>query len=202
LNRGIFSFNEVLDAALLKPVAQGYRAIMPTEGRKAVNNFLRNLNEPVNMANAMLQMDFQQTMTSLWRFLLNSTLGFGGLYDFAGENATLPYREEDFGQTLAVWAGNDDSSYFMIPILGPSTIRDAFGRIVDIAFNPLVYFESDVPAISQAVADGITTRERLLDVTDDIYRTSFDPYATIRSGYLQHRKAEIFNTRKADGKAN
>lgn len=193
-NRQMFAFNEVVDQVVLRPIAATYRYIVPQQGRTAVRNVLRNLGEPVTMVNAMLQGDVERFFTSFWRFVLNSTFGFAGIYDFAGENTPLTYRGEDFGQTLAVWANNTDSSYLVLPILGPSTVRDVFGRVVDIAFNPLTYIDDGRPAVYQGLAQGLATREELLDLTDEIHRTSLDPYATYRSGYLQHRVGQIKNT--------
>lgn len=192
-NRQVFAFNEVVDMLVLEPVSRGYRAVVPEVGRKGVRNAMRNFYEPVTMVNAFLQGDVQRGFTAFWRFMINTTLGFGGLYDFAGENTELKYRQEDFGQTIGVWADNTDSAYLMLPILGPSTTRDAFGRGVDILLNPWTYGLEDWESIAIAAGNGISERERALDLIDDIYETSFDPYATIRSGYIQRRKALILN---------
>ena len=197
-NRQVFAFNEVVDTMLLKPVAQVYRFAVPEVGRKAISNALRNFYEPVTMANALLQLDFEGAMTSMWRFLINSTLGIGGLYDFAGENTELKHRPEDFGQTLGVWGNDTQSDYLVLPILGPSTTRDAFGRIVDVFLNPWTYGLETWESVAIAGGQGIAAREEALDLIDDIYETSFDPYATIRSGYTQRRKAQILNTHEAD----
>lgn len=197
-NRQVFAFNEVVDTVLLKPVASAYRFVVPDIGRTAVSNVLRNFYEPVTMANAVLQLDFDRAFTSLWRFLINSTLGVGGLYDFAGENTELKPRTEDFGQTVGVWANNTDSSYLVLPILGPSTTRDAFGRVVDVFLNPWTYGLETWESAAIAGMNGIAAREEALDLVDDIYATSFDPYATIRSGYIQRRKAMILNTQEAE----
>ena len=192
-NRQVFAFNEVVDTVLLRPVASTYRAITPEYARKGMRNFFRNFYEPVTMANALLQGDPERFFTSMWRFFLNTTLGFGGVYDFAGTYGNLPYRQEDFGQTLAVWADDDDSAYLVLPILGPSTTRDALGRVVDIFLDPWTYSLKAEEAIGAAVGQGITIREELIDPIDDVYATSFDPYATIRSAYEQSRKAAIHN---------
>lgn len=197
-NRQVFAFNEVADMLILKPVAQVYHFVMPKMGRKAVSNALSNFYEPVTMVNAALQLDFDRAFTSFWRFIINTTLGVGGLYDFAGENTALKPREEDFGQTIGVWAKDTDSSYLVLPFFGPSTTRDAFGRVVDIFLNPWTYVLDRNENIGVAVADGISDRESALGLIDDIYRTSLDPYATIRSGYTQHRKAQILNVHGAD----
>ena len=196
-NRQVFAFNEVVDMVLLEPVARGYRFVVPEIGRKGIRNALRNFYEPVTMINAFLQFDAQRGFTAFWRFILNTTFGFGGLYDFAGENTELTYRNEDFGQTLAVWADNTDSAYLVLPIMGPSTTRDAFGRVVDIFLNPWTYPLDDGGSAAVAAVNGIAQREDALDTLDEIYETSFDPYATIRSGYLQRREALIRNQRRS-----
>lgn len=194
-NRQVFAFNEVADMLVLKPVAQVYRFVVPEVGRTAIRNALRNFYEPVVMVNAFLQLDPERGFTAMWRFLINTTLGFGGLYDFAGENTELKYRSEDFGQTLGVWAGNDDSAYLVIPFLGPSTTRDAFGRLVDVGLNPWNYGLKTSESIGVAVGKGVSDREHVIDVLDEVYETSFDPYATIRSAYIQNRKAKIRNSK-------
>ncbi|MCI5048864.1 MAG: VacJ family lipoprotein [Rickettsiales bacterium] len=197
-NREVFEINEILDVSLAQPIARGYRAIIPSYGRKAVRNVLRNLNEPVNFINALLQFDTQQAFTSFWRFILNTTLGFGGIYDFAGENSPLKYRQEDFGQTLAVWANDTQSDYVVLPLLGPSTVRDTFGRVVDVAMNPFTYIFETTGSVIWGGIEAVSDREDILDLTDDIYATSFDPYASIRSAYLQRRRAMILNTHNAN----
>ena len=196
LNRSIFKFNEVVDNILLKPVAQGYRFITPEPVRDRIGNVSSNLGEPINMLNAFLQGDVQQGFTSFWRFVINTTVGLGGMHDVA-KDAGLPYRSEDFGQTLAVW-GVGEGGYVMLPIFGPSTLRDTFGLGVDIASSPWTYIpRDDTASIGVAVGRGIVKREQLLDPIDDIYATSLDPYATFRSVYLQRRDSEIRNSKPA-----
>lgn len=193
-NRQMFAFNEVLDKVLLKPIAQAYRFVVPEIGRKAISNVLQNVYEPVTMVNAFLQGDVDRGFTSFWRFTLNSTLGGAGIYDFAGENTDLKYRPEDFGQTIGVWSHNADSSYLVLPLFGPSTTRDAVGRVADVFTNPWTYGLKTNESIGLAVGNGIVAREDALDLVDEIYANSFDPYATIRSAYIQRRKAQILNT--------
>jgi len=197
LNRSIFAFNQAIDGILIKPAAQGYRFITPQSVRDRIGNVSSNLGEPVNMLNAFLQGDVQQGLTSFWRFLINSTVGLGGLHDVA-KDAGLPYRSEDFGQTLAVW-GVDEGGYVMLPIFGPSTVRDTFGFGVDIASSPWTYIpRDDTASIGIAVGRGLVRREKLLDPIDDVYATSLDPYATFRSIYLQQRASEIRNSKPAN----
>ena len=204
VNRQIFAFNEVVDTIILRPTAKAYRYVVPAEGREAIDNFLRNLREPVVAANALLQGDVQQFFTGFWRFTLNSTFGFAGFNDWAGTYANLKYRSEDFGQTLAVW-GVDAGPYLVLPVLGPSTLRDTGGRLADGYADPFNYWLTDKDGvdsrdavIARYVLTGIHEREKALDTLDTIYETSLDPYATIRSGYLQHRRALIKNMNKPD----
>lgn len=197
LNRAIFDFNEVVDKILLKPVAQGYRFITPQPVRDRLGNVSNNLQEPVNMLNAFLQGDVQQGLGSFWRFLINSTVGLAGLHDVA-KDAGLAYRAEDFGQTLAVW-GVGEGGYVVLPIFGPSTTRDTFGLIVDIASNPFTYIpRDDTASLGIAAGQGIIKREQLLDPIDDIYETSLDPYVSFRSIYLQRRANQISNRAGSD----
>lgn len=199
VNRGIFKFNEVLDTFLMKPVAKAYVFVVPEFGRDRVHNAVTNLNEPVNMLNGFLQGNPERGFTSMWRFIINSTLGVAGLFDFAGHNFDLTYKEEDFGQTMGVY-GWGSGPYIVLPILGPSSGRDTFGRVVDIFSNPFNYVESDEFVYGRLVATAVDARSRNLDLVEEIYRTSVDPYATIRSAYAQRREALISNNepRNAD----
>lgn len=193
-NRQVFAFNEVVDTMILKPVSSVYRFILPEVAQTGVSNALNNFYEPVTMINALLQFDGDRAFTSFWRFVLNTTLGFGGVYDWAGDNSDLKYRSEDFGQTLGVWASDTDSAYLVLPILGPSTTRDAFGRVVDVGLNPWTWALKPGESIGIAVTKGVSDRAEANQLIDDVYETSLDPYATFRSGYLQRRKAQILNT--------
>lgn len=188
LNRAIYEFNYVIDGLLLKPVAGLYRDVVPSWGRQRVGNALRNITEPIDAVNSAFQRDPEQAFTSVWRFLINSTFGLLGMFD-AAEEIGLSYRNEDFGQTLGhydIGAG----PYLMLPILGPSNLRDGFGMIVDSAFNPMSYAD-ETEALIYNVTNGIHTRSELLDIIDDIEQNSLDPYVTIRSGYFQRRNSLI-----------
>jgi phospholipid-binding lipoprotein MlaA len=194
LNRAVFKFNEVVDAIVMKPVARSYRFVTPKPVRNRLSNVSSNLGEPVNMLNAFLQGDIQQGFTSFWRFLINSTVGIGGMNDVA-KDAGLAHRSEDFGQTLAVW-GVGEGDYVVLPIFGPSSSRDTIGLVVDALSNPFTYIPRDNTAsIGIAAGRGVIKRESLLDPIDDVYATSLDPYATLRSIYLQRRDSEIRNSK-------
>lgn len=200
-NRGMFRVNEALDTVLIRPVASGYRYITPDQIRSRIGNISDNLYEPVSMINAFLQGDFTQGMTNFWRFVINSTIGLGGMHDVAATAGLAP-RREDFGQTLAVW-GVGSGSYIVLPILGPSNLRDTGGKLADWFTNPVIYAVDDTnTSIWMAAGQGLIARERLLDPIDDIYSSSLDPYASFRSIYEQHREAEIKNLHSDKPKLN
>lgn len=199
LNRGIFRFNEAVDTVLLKPVAKGYRFVVPEFGRDRVRSALKNLGEPVNMLNGFLQGDPERGFTSMWRFFLNSTFGALGLFDFAGYNLELYHAEEDFGQSMGHY-GWGTGPYLVLPILGPSNLRDALGRVVDIASDPFNYIDNaDAFFYSRTALVAVDARSRNLDLIEEIYNTSLDPYTTFRSIYTQRRNAMIRNNQPRQG---
>lgn len=198
-NRGMFAVNDAIDTVLIRPVAQGYRYITPDGVRSRIGNMSDNLYEPVSMVNAFLQGDFTQGMTNFWRFMINSTVGIAGMHDVAGLAGLKP-RREDFGQTLAVW-GVGAGPYIVLPIFGPSNLRDTSGKLADWFIDPVNYAlrnvegdtEYDWTLVGVRAGQALVARERLLDPIDDIHASSLDPYASFRSIYEQHRAAEIRN---------
>lgn len=183
-NRAIFTFNQGVDTVLIRPIAWGYKYAMPDYGEERVSSFFSNLGEPVNFLNAGLQGDADQAFNSFFRFLINSSVGIVGLYDQA-QYAGLPYRREDFGQTLGNW-GLGHGFYLVLPLLGPSSARDGVGRVVDIFTDPFNYINDDTTRIALTAGRVIETRAGLLEITDQ-FDDSIDPYATYRSAYLQRR---------------
>ena len=198
LNCGIFKFNRTVDGVFLEPIARGYAEIMPERGRAMVSNFVDNIGEPVTFANSLLQLDGENSFCTLWRFMLNSTIGVAGLFDVASEIG-LKNRDTGFGDTFAVY-GADAGPYLILPILGPSNIRDGLGRIGDVLVDPISYTNNPV-FYSIVGVKTLDLRYRNLKLLDDIYKTSLDPYATIRSGYMQHREAEVKKARAAHKKS-
>ncbi len=188
LNRGIFQFNRTVDGVILKPVAQGYSDVMPERGKVMVSNFVSNIKEPVTFINSVLQTDPTNSFCTLWRFMINSTVGLGGLFDAASEIG-LKNRDTGFGDTFAIY-GADAGPYIVIPILGPSNIRDGLGRLGDVLVDPVSYTDNAV-FYSVVGIKTVDARYHNLKLLDDIYASSIDPYATIRSGYTQHRAAEV-----------
>lgn len=193
VNRGIFAFNDAVDTVFLEPVARGYRFIAPQPVRTGVRNFLRNLRSPVQVANQTLQGDFGGAANDVGRFVVNSTAGVLGLID-VGDMIGLPYEQEDFGQTLGVW-GLGHGPYMVLPLLGPSSMRDATGMMVDSYADPLrIYLYNTHQEEWHYARLGLTilsTREELLDVLDDLQKNSFDYYAAMRSTYVQRREALV-----------
>jgi phospholipid-binding lipoprotein MlaA len=201
LNRGIFKFNTVLDGLLLEPAARMYRMATPQFFRTGVSNFLANVSTPVVFANDLLQGDFQRAELTLGRFMMNTILGLGGLIDVGGKLGMPPRHSEDFGQTLAVY-GTGPGPYLVLPLLGPSTGRDAAGRVVDLAFDPLtvlgaagvgIFIDPTAFGMARTGTQTLTFREQTLDEYDELKRSSIDLYAAVRTFYLQYRANQIRN---------
>jgi phospholipid-binding lipoprotein MlaA len=201
LNRGVFQFNRVVDGLVLEPAARIYRMVTPQFFRTGVANFLANLSTPVVLANDLLQGDFQRAELTLGRFMMNTILGVGGVID-VGDKLGMPERHyEDFGQTLAVY-GVGSGPYLMLPLLGPSNGRDAAGRVVDLAFDPLAVLSVvDVGVsvgptelrLARSGAEALSLREANIEQVDELERSSIDLYAAVRTFYYQYRENLIRN---------
>lgn len=201
-NRAMFEIHEVADRFVLQPVAEAYRDLLPQPVRNGIRNALGNLRAPVILANDLLQGNVSRARITLGRFMVNSTLGLGGILDVSREWG-VPGHSEDFGQTLAVW-GFGEGFYMFVPLLGPSSLRDLLGQAGDAAINPLTWLGQGA-AVDAAgwVRLGLTvvdTREALLEPIDQVRATSLDPYATLRSGYRQRRAFEIENRESFGGR--
>lgn len=190
LNRSLFEINRTVDNATTKPLAKGYRAIMPGPARKGVTNFFHNLTTPLSAANNFLQGKPEQGLSEIGRFLFNSTVGIGGLFDVATAGGIADHRE-DLGQTAAVW-GVPDGPYVMLPMLGPSTLRDALLLPLTMSADPLMNYDNTSIRDKLTVLRIIDLRYRLL-VTDKFLEDSKDPYVTTRESYLQNREYEIYD---------
>ncbi len=195
MNRAIFEFNQVVDRAMLKPLAQGYRAVVPPFGRDRVRDFLNNLRSPIIFANDLLQGEPDRAVQTAMRFAFNTGFGAAGLFDVAAPGG-IPYHDEDFGQTFAVW-GIGEGPYLVLPILGPSNPRDTVGLAAEWLVDPLnLYLDrigADWAIWSRAGMYGIDKRERYLDKLDEIERGSLDYYASLRSMNRQIRATEVKN---------
>jgi phospholipid-binding lipoprotein MlaA len=189
-NRKIHAFNAGFDKAIFRPVAKGYDVIMPDGPQRGVRNFFRNLGYPVTLLNSVAQGKIEHAFTATGRFLMNSTIGVFGFFDVATK-VGIPYYDEDFGQTLAVW-GWRESRYLEMPVLGPYTVRDLLGRSFYGYFSPISYAIREHDNYWPLVADLISLRAELLPLQADIDAAS-DPYALIRDVYLQNREYQIYD---------
>jgi phospholipid-binding lipoprotein MlaA len=190
LNRGMFRVNDVLDRATTRPVAKAYNAVLPEPVRNGVTNFGHNLMTPSSAINNFLQGKPGAGVSELFRFLINSTAGIGGLFDIAANNGLEP-KTEDFGQTAAVW-GVPNGPYVMLPFRGPSTLRDAVLMPIDILADPLYHYDNSSVRDPLYVLRIINLRARLLRF-DELIEDSADPYVTLRESYLQNRRFEIYD---------
>jgi phospholipid-binding lipoprotein MlaA len=189
-NRAVYKFNDAADNAIIKPVAKGYKSVAPKFVVKGINNFFNNLRDIVTIINDLLQMKVKHAANDTGRVLVNSTIGVLGFVDVhsisGGER-----RKEDFGQTLGHW-GVGQGAYIVLPLLGPSTTRDAVGLITDtLAFDPISYM-NNVRARNQVrILQFVDARTELLNASSIIDEASLDPYAFQRDAYLQYRKALV-----------
>jgi phospholipid-binding lipoprotein MlaA len=191
LNRGIFEFNRIVDGLVLKPASQIYEFTVPEPGRRGVTNFLGNLRAPVVFVNHLLQGEGEQAGITLGRFMINSTMGIFGVFDFASVVGVEPRKDADFGQTLGVW-GVGGGAYLVLPILGPSTLRDAGGIVVDgFVFDPWPYVSDLEVQLARRGTEAVDTRYRFGPVLDDLEESSLDFYVAVRSAYLQNRASRI-----------
>lgn len=191
VNRAIFTFNDFVDMILIEPVARAYHAVLPDPVEDGVHNVLSNLTAPVVLVNAALQGDVEHAFVTLWRFILNSTFGLAGIFDFAEANTGLMHRSEDFGQTLGVY-GVGAGPYIVLPLLGPSSVRDVVGTVFDTVIDPVNYAKPAV-VYTRTGLTVIDSRVKALPVTDDIDANALDPYSAFRSAYWQYRENLITN---------
>jgi phospholipid-binding lipoprotein MlaA len=193
LNRTILDFNQFVDGILLKPVAKVYIAIVPEEGRDALQRALDNMKEPVVVINNVLQAEPDRAVTSAERFVVNSTAGVVGLFDVAAKWG-LEKQNGDFGQTLFAW-GFPEGPYLILPILGPSNPRDAIGMGIDAYSDPFSLLATskavDQLQITRFVLGGVDERARVIDVLEDLEKNSLDFYSQLRSLAQQRRAAEL-----------
>jgi phospholipid-binding lipoprotein MlaA len=187
-NRGVYKFNDKLDRAIAKPAAKAYVRVIPHPIRVGVTNFFANLETPTVMVNDALQGKFKAAGNDLGRFLLNTTVGIGGILDPATP-AGLDHNNEDFGLTLGTW-GVHAGPFVELPILGPSDCRDAAGKLVDTYTNPRQYIHNNYWRYGLWLPYFIDVRAALLPL-DDTIQHAFDPYAFVRDAYLSRRAYQI-----------
>lgn len=187
-NRKMYRFNDHLDKAFLKPTAKGYTRVIPEPIRMGVSNFFGNLADVGTAINNLLQGKPKQALSDTGRVLVNTTFGFGGLFDIATK-MKLEKHYEDFGQTLAVW-GVKDGPYLVLPFLGPSSIKDTTGTVVDISLHPSSYVKEDDIRYTLLAVWIIDKRAGLLEASDLLEMAALDPYSFQRDAYLQMRKVQ------------
>ena len=189
-NRGVYRFNDAIDRAITKPVARGYTAVVPEPVRQGVTNFSRNLLSPLSAVNNFLQGKPREGASEVYRFVVNSTFGIGGVFDVAAMGGVEAHRE-DFGQTAAVW-GVPAGPYVTLPFLGPQTLRDALLLPLDLQLDPLYHY--DVASVRDRlyVLRLINLRANLLPF-EDLLEDSADPYVTVRESFLQNREFAIYD---------
>lgn len=188
-NRGIFAVNDVIDRFLLAPVATGYGWILPEPAKRAVRNLFSNAMSPIVFANDLLQFEFRDAGITLSRLITNSTMGIGGLFDVA-DSMGLPGHPADFGQTLYSY-GVESGPYLVLPLLGPSTVRDGVGQGIDMFLHPFPYFLSTPVNMGITGSRAVVVREELLEPLDELRESSLDYYAALRSAWRQDRAVQL-----------
>ena len=194
VNRAIFSFNNVADRIVLEPIAKGYKKL-PSPLQSGIKNFLSNLRAPLVVVNQLLQGQGENAVQSSGRFIVNSTVGVFGLFDVA-EKIGLEEKEEDYGQTLATW-GVGDGFYIVLPLFGPSNLRDTSGMVLTMLTDPInAYVVSEGEAWlvpMRTAANAVDQRSQIIDEVNALRDNSVDYYAAVRSSYYQNRNAAINN---------
>ena len=189
VNRAVFEFNQVIDRLILKPSAELYVFVLPEELRHRITSVLRNLGEPLNLANNLAQGKFERAGSTLTRFAVNSTIGVGGIFDVA-KDWGYERTPEDFGQTLASW-GLGGEPFLMLPLLGPTNPRDALGFGIDTVADPMGALLTDEAGLARSIIGGVSQRAAYLDELAAVESTSIDFYAALRELYRQYRATEI-----------
>lgn len=201
-NRMVFAFNDTVNDAVVHPVVKGYRYAVPSPARTGVRNVLRTLRSPVNLGNQVLQGDVEGAGNVVTRTIINVLVGVGGIFDVAGHEG-IEYEVEDFGQTLAIW-GVDHGPYLVIPLIGPSSLRDYTGYLVDGYADPLRWYLFNIEEkgiyYTKTGLNYLDLRESLIDVLEELEASSIDYYAATRSIYYQSREALVED--RARGRAD
>ncbi len=190
-NRAMFGFNEGVDKAVVKPVAKGYEAVLPLPVRTGVSNFFGNVADVFIAVNNLLQGKPGEAASDAGRVVVNSTIGILGLFDIASEMG-LEKHDEDFGQTFGRW-GAGSGAYVVLPILGPSTVRDTVGKVLDIEADPVGDVGYVATRNSLVVLRGVSDRATLLPAEKVIEEAALDKYSYIRDAYLQRRRSLIYD---------
>ena len=203
VNRGIFAFNQGLDKVFFKPISKGYR-MLPRPIRSGTSNVISNLGNVVTIPNNVLQGQFGNAGVNSLRFVINTTLGIAGIFDVASYYGLKKREKEDYGQTFGTW-GINEGCYFVLPVLGPTTVRDSFGSLVNIVGGDAWYnvtVANDTQYFNEAdywlsrLTSGVDFRAKNLESFDSLEKNSIDLYASVRSLYIQDRQRKIKNLDK------
>ena len=191
MNRGIYKFNDVTDKAVLKPVAQGYKAVVPSPVRTGVTNFFSNIDDVFVATNNLLQFKLNAAASDVGRIIANTTFGIGGIFDVAS-GWGMEKHNEDFGQTLGYW-GLGDGPFLMLPLLGPSNVRDSVGLLASYQLDP-VWHLRNIPVRNTLTAVRIVNRRaNLLGAEKVLDEAALDPYIFLRDAYIQQRRNLIYD---------
>jgi phospholipid-binding lipoprotein MlaA len=191
MNRSVYTFNEVLDNAAIKPAAKVYTAVLPSPVRTGVHNFIGNLGDVWTLANTAMQLKGQAAAETLMRISVNTFFGLGGVLDVASE-MRLEKRNEDFGQTLGYW-GVKSGPYVVLPIFGPSTLRDTLATPIDMQGNVVQQFNDTATRNVLTGLRVIDVRSGFLESLDVIKAAALDPYTFVRDAYLQKRENDVYD---------
>ena len=195
VNREVHTLNKALDTVVVRPAARGYGGVVPQPLRSGVNNFATNLGAPGDVLNDLLQFNLEDALHNTARFLVNSTIGLGGLIDVASASGAEP-RETDFGETLHVW-GLGEGAYLELPFYGPSTTRDALGMLVDMAIDPVAQFlppDAQKALLVATLAGKLDSRYRFEATVDSVLYDSADSYSQTRLLYMENRRFALGQT--------
>lgn len=190
-NRAMYNFNDGLDRVVVKPVSKGYRAVVPDPVDRGVTNFFYNLDDVRSVLNNLLQFKFKHAASDTGRFLVNSTAGILGFRDVA-TGMGMPRHDEDFGQTLGVW-GFAPGPYLVLPVIGPSSGRDALGWLGDWYSNPLYFVDDSTLRWSLYILRFVDRRSDLLTASSVLDAAALDPYVFVRESYLQKREMQVYD---------
>jgi phospholipid-binding lipoprotein MlaA len=190
VNRAFFVFNDRFYFWLLKPVARGYAFVVPEFARVGIRNALTNVAMPVRLVNSILQGKLKGAGRELARFTINSTIGMGGLFDTAKDDWEIPASDEDTGQTLGTY-GLGHGAYLVVPLLGPSSLRDVVGLGGDGLLNPLNYLVDFETAVAIRAGKAVNDTSLRIGEYEDIKAAAIDPYLAVRDGYIQYREGQV-----------
>jgi phospholipid-binding lipoprotein MlaA len=189
MNRSVYNFNEVLDNVAIKPAAKAYTVVLPSPVRTGIHNFVGNLGDVWTLTNTALQLKLQATAETFMRITVNTVFGLGGVMDVATE-MRLEKRKEDFGQTLGYW-GVKPGPYVVLPVLGPSTLRDALATPLDMQGDVTQQFNDQATRNVLTTTRVLDVRSGLLESLDVIKAAALDPYSFVRDAYLQKRENDV-----------